>query len=341
MPLNKEAALRYKIIDDCLRNRQKPFPTMMDLQRAMEDKLGKEVSESTIQKDIKAMKEDDLLGFHAPIVFDRKYQGYNYTHADYSINKFPLNQDDVHSIEFAASLLQPLKHIELIDHFNDAAKKLLGVIDYSSSLNMEDRSRFIELQQQSHQLGSQLLKPILQGIFDKKRLRFTYHAYQSSKTSERLLDAYLLKQYDNRWYVIGIEAGKVKTFGLDRISDLQLTKESFKATHAFDAEKYFSNTFGITSFEGEPEEVVLSFTPLAGRYITSAPMHTSQKIVSDTSAELRISLQVGITYELVKSILSHGENVLVVKPAHLRKQVMDSLKNALKKYSAEKNSGRK
>ena len=57
MPLNKEAYLRYKIIDDCISNKRKPYPSMEDIMVACEERIGKSFTISTIQKDIKAMKE--------------------------------------------------------------------------------------------------------------------------------------------------------------------------------------------------------------------------------------------------------------------------------------------
>ena len=61
MPVNKEAFLRYRILDRMLKNKAKPYPSMDDLIDELEEKLGKSFSVSTIQKDIKSMKEDELL----------------------------------------------------------------------------------------------------------------------------------------------------------------------------------------------------------------------------------------------------------------------------------------
>ena len=91
MPFNKEAYLRYKIIDACISSNNNSYPTMDDIRQSCEDKLGKKFSVPTIQKDINAMKTDELLGFNAPVRFSRHHKGYYYADKNYSINSIPLN----------------------------------------------------------------------------------------------------------------------------------------------------------------------------------------------------------------------------------------------------------
>jgi len=93
------------IIDSCLTDRYKPFPSIFDLMEKCEVRLGKQFSVSTIQKDIKAMKEDEELGYMAPIRYSRSEDGYYYADENYTIKKVPLNSDEIESLEFAAGIL--------------------------------------------------------------------------------------------------------------------------------------------------------------------------------------------------------------------------------------------
>ena len=79
MPPPSDATLRYKIIDECLTNIYKPFPTMDHLKYTIERELKTSVSTATIQKDIAQMKKgEDEGGYSAPIKFKRSNQGYYY-----------------------------------------------------------------------------------------------------------------------------------------------------------------------------------------------------------------------------------------------------------------------
>ena len=108
MPVNKNALLRYKIIDRSLRNRYRRW-TIEDLVDVVSDALydmegiQKGVSLRTIQADIQMMRSDKL-GYNAPIeVYDQKF--YRYADPNYSITELPLTNEDVRLIDKAVDLL--------------------------------------------------------------------------------------------------------------------------------------------------------------------------------------------------------------------------------------------
>jgi hypothetical protein len=108
MPANKNALIRYKTIDRCLRNRYRRW-TIEDLVNACSDALydmegiRKGISLRTVQGDIQIMRSDKL-GYNAPIeVFDKIY--YRYADPQYSITDMPLSEDDFLLIKRAVDLL--------------------------------------------------------------------------------------------------------------------------------------------------------------------------------------------------------------------------------------------
>lgn len=108
MPANKNALIRYKTIDRCLRNRFRRW-TIDDLTEACSDALRemegitKGVSVRTVQGDLQMMRSDKL-GYNAPIeVFDRVY--YRYADPNYSINGMPLTEDDCRLLRQAVEML--------------------------------------------------------------------------------------------------------------------------------------------------------------------------------------------------------------------------------------------
>ena len=108
MPVNKNALLRYKIIDRSLRNRYRRW-TIEDLVDAVSDALydmegiRKGISLRTVQADIQMMRSDKL-GYNAPIeVYDQKF--YRYADPNYSITELPLTIEDVRLIDKAVDLL--------------------------------------------------------------------------------------------------------------------------------------------------------------------------------------------------------------------------------------------
>ena len=122
MPVNKNALLRYKTIDRCLRNKYRRW-TLDDLVEACSDALyemegiTRGVSVRTVQADIQMMRSDKL-GYNAPIeVYDNKY--YRYEDSDYSITDSPITDDTYELV---------VKAITMIRHKEDSSLKDLGDI---------------------------------------------------------------------------------------------------------------------------------------------------------------------------------------------------------------------
>lgn len=113
MPVNKNALIRYKTIDRCLRNKYRRW-TLDDLVEACSDALYemegimRGVSVRTIQADIQVMRSDKL-GYEAPIeVYDGKF--YRYAVDDYSITDSPLSDDTCQLVMKAINLIRQKGH---------------------------------------------------------------------------------------------------------------------------------------------------------------------------------------------------------------------------------------
>ncbi len=143
-----------------------------------------------------------------------------------------------------------------------------------------------------------------------------------------------LKEYLNRWYLVGTVGGSgaFRTFGIDRILDLVVRKETFRPLAKADPMGLFEHTVGLTYSGNDRQDVVLSFTPLQGKYVKALSLHHSQQILRDDKNEVRIKLDIIPNYEFKQRILMLGEKVKVVQPQWLAADIRKSLKNTLKKY---------
>jgi len=149
------------------------------------------------------------------------------------------------------------------------------------------------------------------------------------------VEPYALKEFKNRWYVVAkdVEDKQIKSFGLDRLSDLDITKRKFQMPHDFNVNDHYKYCFGIISPNDNPlEEVILSFTEEQGKYIKTLPLHHTQEILIDTKKEFRIKLQLYITYDFKMELLSYGDKVKVIAPKSLAEDIKKSLRDALGRY---------
>lgn len=335
MPLNKQALVRYRIIDRCLRDKRQPYPSLETLQEKLEAFLSMSISDSTVEKDLRAMRNDPELGFNAPIKYSKKYKGYHYTDANFTIANVPLSDEDINAIEFAAITLRQFEEIPLFNDFGGTVDKIFQAINIGTALDFEELRQIIQFEKSPKMQGVEYLEMLLQCIKEEKPVRFEYQKFGLKESKAHLVHPYLVKEYRNRWYLIGKQDSNdlITTYALDRMDEPEPTKEvTFKKPLDFDSKAYFKHSFGITAFPGEPEEVILSFEPFQGRYVQTQKLHETQEEIQGDGNDYRIRLKVGITIELEMAILSYGEKVRVIKPHSLKERINERLEAALNKY---------
>lgn len=339
MPANKYALLRYRIIDRKISSKYKRYPNKEDLRLACEEELygsdGDRISTSTIEKDLYAMRNESNLGYFAPIVYDKLNKGYRYDDPEYSIEQMPLNDDDIDAIKLAANTLYQFRNLDMFKSSEAAIEKILDRFNLNPNGPDTEVENFVQFEMAPSYKGGQHLPTVLKAIRKHNVILFQYAKYTGGKERSYQLHPYLLKEYRNRWYVIGFNPSKesVVIFGLDRVvGDIEVLEERYTQQDNFDAKRYFEHSIGITAVDISPEKIHLKFSPLTGRYIDSQPLHPSQKIVRNDEVALEVELTLCITKELVMQILSYGYDVEVLSPEKLKIQIKNQLKGALKMY---------
>ena len=145
----------------------------------------------------------------------------------------------------------------------------------------------------------------------------------------------LLKEFNGRWYLISRKADEetIRTFGLDRISEIETTRQKFAANKTFNADNYFRDAFGIfVPVNEQAERVVLSFSKEQGQYVKSYPLHHSQKIINESSSEIQFEITVYLSYDFLHELLSYGQDIEVISPKKLITQLKKVYDIMAKKY---------
>ena len=216
--------------------------------------------------------------------------------------------------------------MHVFELFNTA--RIINDTLIKSSANIE----YIDFDRTTMRMDPEILKGLLQAVIDRNIVKFTHHSFWTEKSRSMAIMPHLLKQYQNRWYVYGcFPNGEFRSFGIDRITDLEVLSESFKPKMKRPKEM-FDNIIGLVYEAEKLEEVILSYDPFQGNYIKTQPIHSSQEILVDDDNELRISIRVIPNYELEEQIMKQGERVKVLEPEWLREVVKERLKIALNNY---------
>lgn len=336
MAVNKNALIRYRTIDKCLQNNNREW-TLDDLIEACSDALyeyeGREVNVSrrTIQLDIQMMRSDKL-GYNAPIVvYDKKF--YHYEDPDYSITDIPLNGNDMNVLMETVEMLRQFKDFSLFSELGGIIQRLEDKL-YTEKTK---QPAIIHLDKNEGLKGLEHLDTLYQAILKKVVLRITYKSFTARNAAELVFHPYILKEYNNRWFLVGRVSGKehIATFALDRIEkvdyDLRIPYEDIN----FNGDEYYRNTVGVTVLPIEHVyEVKLKVDRSNAPYVLTKPLHATQQVLErDADGSILISLNVCINYELERLILGFGKSIEVVKPRMLRRRIRTNLKKALALYN--------
>ncbi len=334
MPVNRNALVRYHTIDKCLQNRFRKW-TLNDLIDACSntlyeyDGVDKPVGRRTVQTDIQTMRSGKL-GYEAPIIVkDRKF--YTYEDAEFSITKKPLSKGELDKLAEVVDILKQFKGFSQFEEVTDSIQKLEDKV-YSTRNNREP---IVEFEKNENLKGLNYLDQFYQAINNKKALMVTYQSFTAKKARSFLFHPYLLKEYKNRWFVLGYLDEKQPDFmiAIDRIQKLEVSEEAYMRNRFFNAQKYYKDVIGVTVNKGLPvQEVKLFINKISAPYVLTKPIHHSQKLVEQNDDGVIISMQLRPNLELEQLILSYGGNIKVLGPTKLKNHVIKKLKKALNDY---------
>jgi predicted DNA-binding transcriptional regulator YafY len=331
MPVTKNAAFRYRIIDACLRNSRRPYPSVDFLQETITEALNldKQISASSVNKDLKAMRDF----YKAPIQFSKNHKGYYYEDPHFSINSFPLTEEEVRILDLSTSFLKQIKFSGYFAQFESVIEKLISGFRLSKIPGYENR-QLLETEEPLSDTGLRWLETVYSAILYKQALEVQYKRFNSDDSKTHLFSPYLLREYRNRWYMVGYseKAEAVTTLALDRVQSMTESANKYNTIDSFNEKDYFRYSFGVTVYTNtDPQVIELLFDSSVAGYLLTKPLHSSQ-IANQKDDGLHIALNCYITPELEMTILSYGENVKVMGPVHLKEKIADRAEAMWKNY---------
>ncbi|MFD2941965.1 helix-turn-helix transcriptional regulator [Flavobacterium notoginsengisoli] len=175
-------------------------------------------------------------------------------------------------------------------------------------------------------------KIVLEAIQKNLPISFIHESFYHLKKEEYLLNPYFLKQYQNRWYVVGETKKGYRTFGIDRIENIKLGTKKFKEKTQ-EAKEKFRNVVGLNYADHKLQTIKLSFHISQKPYVLSLPIHNSQKEINkDCLDTFDIELRIHPNFEFNQQILKYGSLVKVIEPKWLADQIKEELRNGFENY---------
>lgn len=242
---------------------------------------------------------------------------------------------NVFGIDIEYSKSQKGYFISQNEHENMNFQRMMEAFDMFNSLNLAlDSTPFIHLEKRRPQ-GTDNLYGLLHAIKNRLQIKFTYQKFWEEELSQRLVEPYALKEFKNRWYIMAKDSkdNNIKSFALDRLTNLEITNQTYQYPDNYNIEQSYRYCFGIISpNDEEPQNIILSFDPFQGKYIKTLPLHDTQQVLVDNDEEMKINLKLCLTHDLVMELLSFGDNMKVIEPKSLADQIKQAHEKAYRQY---------
>ena len=340
MPTNKNALSRIAILDELLADRHHYY-NLDDLTEKCNERL-EEMGVSTvtrrcIEKDIDFIEGASFGGNINKEIVNGKYC-LRYADPSFSIFTKKLSDDEKNLLQ---EILSTIGQFEGLDDFE-------WIDDLKQRLDVEERPQIISFSNNPFLKNSNLLGLIFNYISHKNVVRVCYSAFVKAKAGIEF-HPYLLKQYNDRWYLIGAadSDGKILTLALDRITNIEpvANKEFIEPDENF-AER-FDDIVGVTLIDDKPlEHIVFWVSDVSKDYVESKPIHGSQKLISNDEDLRRqypklvggrfFSIDCIPNYELIRELMSFGRELMVLKPEDVQNAVIERITTMMSMYEKVK-----
>lgn len=335
MATNKNASIRYRTLDKCFRDyRHRYF--IEDLIDKCEEELESfnftaNVSRRQIFDDIRFMESE--AGWSIPLerLKDGKKTYYRYEDRNFTINEQPLTDEEAQQLKTMIITLSRFRGLPS----NEWVDEVISNLEWRFNLKGHNEN-IVSFEQNQNLKGLDKLDKVLDTTSNHQVVKILYHNYKDGgRDIFFTLHPYFVKQFNNRWFLFGMdnEYRSIANVALDRIFKIDIAENiAFVPNDTVDFEHYFDDIVGVTIPKANvhKEHIVLQFSKERFPYITSKPIHRTQKIVA--GEENTISIDVRPNRELDSQILSYGPDVKVVSPEDYRQEILGKIKENLKNY---------
>ena len=332
MPKTKNALIRQRVIDRCLgSSRNYSTKDLMDACNKELLSYGEHpvTSMNTIRDDINQICSNYP---DAKIVErrDGRNRYYSYEDKNYSIFKIPFKDEEVTQLTQTLMILsrfEGMPQFEWVDDFIHRFKSSLKLTFSDEPIVGFDEN--IDLK------GREYFAPLFSAISNKQVLSIGYKNFKRNEVEQMVVHPYYLKQYNNRWFLLGLTEPKhrLSILALDRIESTETSHQEYISNKDIDFQEYFDDMVGVSRpFGKELQKVVFRVANDLVPYIRTKPLHGTQRELSSDENGVTMLINVYVNFELEQLILSHGEKIEVFEPIELREQIKRRINNCTKNY---------
>ena len=313
------------VMDFLLRNSDENHPVSVAQLIAELSGHGISAERKSIYDDIESLREYGLDVIQSGT---GKSSGYYVASREFELPELKLLVDSVQSSKFITykKTMSLIKKIENLTSVYDA-QTLSRQVYVKNRIKTMNESIYYNVDE------------IHRGIAANRKIRFHYFEYtvQKERRFRRagawyIISPYALSWDDENYYLVGFdsEAGRIKHFRVDKMTDIDVTEEERDGREiyaALDMGEYARKTFGM--FTGEETSVQLRFeNHLVGAVIDR--LGRDVMLIPDGTDHFTVRADVVVSPQFFAWVCGFGNQAKILEPEH----VVADMKSHLVKISA-------
>lgn len=335
MATNKHATIRYHALDRCFCNVSKKY-FMDNLIDECSDAIyaftgtSEGISRRQIFEDIKFMESEQGWSIPLERYKDNKKVYYRYSDSNYSIKKQAINESEANQLKETLLILTRFKGMPQFDWIEEQMVRIEEAFNLGKS-----KAAVVGFEQNIFLRGLNHFADIFNAIQFRKVIEVTYQGFKQPEPVVMVIHPYYLKQYNNRWFLFGLNDHyeDLSNLALDRIIGLRDLNQNYIPNNEINFDEYFDDVIGVTVDSNTlPSKVILEVSKSMWSYVETKPLHGSQKVIAKNEAAIIIELSVQINYELITMIFGLGGDVKVIEPEELKTTIKVKAEDLLKNY---------
>ena len=342
MPTNKNAFLRFKILDQLLSDSVNHHYTMGRLTELCNEQLkeyGMKASRRCLEKDLEFLQNE--FG-NIKRVRSGKNTIISYADQTDSIFNQKISPSEKKLLQGIARILGKMDGLESFGFLEKLSKRETlnedVIISFESNQDLERK---------------ELLPELLDFIENKQSIKFDYRSIDGTKVGNVELLPLLLKQYNGRWFLFGnTDTEKLLSFSLEQIKKIERSKKSINPIEKKWSE-YFGDMIGVSRKDSdEVQKILFWISRKQAAYIRGKPLHSTQKELKRNAKELKerynlpmegsfFEIECIVNYELKRTLSSKFGELLVLEPEIIRKEIAESIEEMALRYKKLSMAGMK
>ncbi|MBQ6577703.1 MAG: WYL domain-containing protein [Bacteroidales bacterium] len=360
MPANKNAVIRYMYLDQMLSDRHHYY-SRTDLHEKCNARLVRdgydEVSKRTIELDLIDMSMPPFsMDIDDSMVIGGKHI-VRYSDQTMSLFSKPLSDDEKRLLREALNTMGQFSGLENFEWIADLQEKLDDDKSFGGKNITDEGSqrKIISFSTNPYLKNINLLGKLFSAISNKKVIAVDYKKFDSDSASEFVVYPYLLKEHNDRWYLICNSVGdKVHPYKEDFLLNLALDRiVSFNEVEGLeykdcpiDLEERFDDIIGVSYYEySKLEKILFAVTNTTANYLRTKPMHASQaEPVSSRQSELKeqypllsdrvfFTIECRPNFEMQSLLRSYGPELIVLSPEWIKDSIKEDAEKSAQIYS--------